>query len=166
MIPENEKAFRWVKEFDPDKTNVFLWGPCGTGKSHLISALVRRWHEKKKAVALRRVPELHRLFRKMAAHEEQDHIRRFSRRHVLALDDLGRGNLTDYWLQILCEIVENRWLSGRNGLVIASNFNLEQLADKCGEDRLTSRLACMCDVIRIGGSDWRLKKRVMRSNTL
>src|SRR5206468_3297143 len=35
LTPGNRIAFQRAKQFDPSTDNLYLWGPCGVGKTHL-----------------------------------------------------------------------------------------------------------------------------------
>lgn len=40
--PGSQVAFDATQSFNPDRDNLYLWGPCGVGKSHLAHVLARR----------------------------------------------------------------------------------------------------------------------------
>jgi len=161
-LSSNEEALDLAINFDPEKTNVFFWGCCGAGKTHLSTAIARLQAEKGIRVSRQTVAEMLRGFRALEGYVEQDKITALARVPVLIWDDLGRGHVTDFGLDILCEIVDKRLMSYRHGLIVTSNFSPEQLVKKFQDDRLVSRLVGMSKVAYLEGpkelhGDWRMK---------
>jgi len=152
--PDNQRAFMAAKDFKPTDDNLFLWGPCGVGKTHLLAALLHDYPRAKFISAI----ELSRQFRKLDPETERALLKEFREVEILAVDDIGVGRATEFSNQILYEIIEARIRWGKNGLILTTNYSPEALAEKMGDDRLASRLAGLCRVIEIKGEDWRLKK--------
>lgn len=162
MIPENEEALKIASGFDPEESNLFFWGCCGGGKTHLTTAIARRQAEKNVRVSRQTVTEFLRGFRALEGYVEQEKISVFARIPILIWDDLGRGNISDFGLDVLCEIADKRLMNFRSGLIVTSNFSPEQLVEKFQDDRLVSRLVGMCAVVHMEGpkdshGDWRMK---------
>jgi DNA replication protein DnaC len=152
--PGNRAAVAAVEAFHPDSDNLLLWGPCGTGKSHLASILGREFVG---SVIFTEPAPLLRSLRGLTPAQEQARIDELVTVPVLILDDLGIEKDTEFAISTISEIVSHRLKADRNGLVVTSNLSLEALAAKLKDDRLTSRLAGMCQVIEISGEDYRLK---------
>lgn len=155
----NQDAFDAASSFDYQTDNLYLFGACGTGKTHLACMVAREAMEKNLCAEYIQPGRLLRRVRGKTGAEEQAEIDRLAGLDVLVLDDLGAEKDTEYAIQILYEVVDGRVMSYRNGLVITSNLPLPELARKLGDDRLPSRLAGLCKVIEITGNDWRLTAR-------
>jgi DNA replication protein DnaC len=151
----SQTAFDAAKGFDPDKDNLYVWGPCGVGKSHLANAIVRRYAEDGRLVSIVIPPALTRKIRMKEPEQEQAVIDEFVHSHVFVLDDLGMGNETPFFKQTLQEILDRRIHAGRNGLVVTSKYSLDDLAVKMAEDTIPSRIAGLCQVIHVSGPDRR-----------
>src|SRR5215472_4527719 len=52
LAPGNRRAFERSKDFNPATENLYLWGACGVGKTHLASAMARRCFEETLAVTI------------------------------------------------------------------------------------------------------------------
>ena len=154
--PENLEGFKACRDFNPLAHNLFLYGSCGSGKTHLAGAAWRKRVEDGMVCEFLKHPELPRLFRQKEADEEKILLKRFSEFDVLVIDDIGVGRATEFSNQILYEILDLRINNYKNGLILTSNLPLEDFAAKVGDDRLPSRIAGMCKVIKIGGKDHRL----------
>lgn len=156
VIPENELAFTRSRAFNPDRDNLYLWGPCGVGKTHLAFAIARRFCELNRSVEFLQAPRLMRRVRMKDPVEEQQAIDRLVRADVFALDHLGIGTDSAYARQIFQEVLDGRMCAYRNGLIVTTRFSLDALATKLGDDTISSRLAGLCRVIQVGGRDHRL----------
>jgi DNA replication protein DnaC len=159
VTPGNRLAYERAFHFDPATENLYLWGPCGVGKTHLAYAVARRCIEETLAVTLVRPGQLSRKTRMKDPEQEQAAIDELVSADALLLDDLGMGPDTAYSRQILQEILDGRDFQDRAGLVITSKYSLSDLACKMNDDTIASRLAGMCSVIEIRGSDGRLANR-------
>mgnify|MGYP001619277497 FL=1 len=131
--------------------NLFLWGTAGTGKTHLATAIIRE-HD---GVVIK--PQ--RIYRDCRGikdgEEEQAAIDRFINIPFMVLDDLGVDRKTDFSFSTLYEVIDGRDMSEMKGLIVTSNLSLTALAERLGDDRISSRLAGMCKVIEITGKDMR-----------
>jgi DNA replication protein DnaC len=138
-------------------TSVFLHGPVGTGKTHQAWAWWRRWYESQEehqdwaraSVQFYTAPDLF------------DQIRRSYRdepfvlgRSLLVIDDLGAERATDWVLEQVQRIIDERW---RNcwPMFVTSNYTLSQIGERIGE-RVASRLAGACEVFELAGEDRRM----------
>lgn len=147
----NRAAYAAAVGFDPSKDNLYLSGPTGTGKTHLAVIALRRFSN---PGILVKTPYIMRAIRGCdSAREEQDLIDYYAGLHALAIDDLGVAKDTPFALSILYEIVDARYMDNRGGLIITSNFGLDMLAEKMGDDRIPSRLNAMCKRFSFAGKE-------------
>ena len=159
VAPGNRLAYEKARRFDPSTENLYFWGPCGVGKTHLAYAIARCCIEERLSATLLRASQLSRKVRMKDPEQEQAAIDSFVSAEILVLDDLGSATDTSYARQILQEVLDGREFKERGGLVITSKYSLGALAQKLGDDTLPSRLAGMCRVVEIKGTDQRLLRR-------
>lgn len=152
--PDNVAALDTCRAFDPSKASLYLWGPAGSGKTHLAGAIVRD----SEGGEIIKATSLVRWFRLRDPREEEREIERLSSVPVLVVDDLGVQKDSEHALAILYEILDRRDMNMRHGLIITSNLPLDMLAKKMGDDRITSRIAGMCRIVKVGGEDYRLRR--------
>jgi DNA replication protein DnaC len=132
-------------------------GDVGTGKTSLAMLISKAAVEAGRSVAIYSVPQL--LADIKATYEDGSGnsylglFRRLSRVDLLHLDDLGAEKRTEWVLEQLYAIVNERWQEERS-IVATTNLKKEQLREQVGE-RTVSRLSEMCDTIPIMGRDLR-----------
>jgi DNA replication protein DnaC len=158
VTPENRLAYERSVNFNPTTENLYLWGPCGVGKTHLAHAIARLCLKETLSVAILLAHQLSRKVRMKDPDKEQEAIDQYLRADVLILDGLGAGPDTPFSRQLLQEILDGRDFSDRRGLVVTSKYSLNQLAVKHADDSIPSRLAGLCQVVVVKGRDHRLLK--------
>jgi DNA replication protein DnaC len=156
VTSKNRLAFERAKAFNPPSGNLYLWGACGVGKTHLACAIARHGFEQHQSVVILRPGQAVRKVRMREPHEEQAILDQWVQAKVIILDDFGSGTDTVYSRQILQEVLDLRDFQDRGGMVVTSKYSLADLARKLGDDTIPSRLGGMCRVIEVRGPDRRL----------
>jgi DNA replication protein DnaC len=87
---------------------------------------------------------------------EADIINKYTEVNFLILDDFGAEKASDWSLQILYIIIDRRYGELKK-TIITSNLSLDELAARL-DDRITSRIAGMCEIVKLTGKDRRLIK--------
>lgn len=142
---------------------LYIEGPTGTGKTHQLAALARTMFDELGGQVV--WYDAQDLFDRMR--ESFDDRSRYPRDahtvRALLIDDLGDENPTKFVATKLSKIVNDRY-SHELVLVVTSNYSPGELAarlvttdgDPAWGKRVASRLAEMCDVVKLGGRDRRL----------
>jgi DNA replication protein DnaC len=138
---------------------LWLMGDVGTGKTTLAMLVSRHALEAGRTVAIYSVPRLlARIRRTYDADSRDDSYLSFFERltsvDLLHLDDLGAEKSSDWVLEQLYAIVDERYEAER-GIVITTNLEPGDLAKQIGE-RTVSRLVEICgDPLPLRGTDLR-----------
>ena len=85
---------------------------------------------------------------------ESDIIERYSDIDILYLDDLGTEKPSDWAIQVLYLLIDRRY-SEMKRTIISSNLSLNEISDRL-DDRISSRIAGMCEIIKMTGKDRRI----------
>jgi DNA replication protein DnaC len=160
-----------VNHYPAVDVGLLFLGPCGVGKTHLATAIIRE-------LAHKGVPCLFYDFRDLLK-EIQDSYNPISQMtemkvlepvydaEVLVLDELGASKPTDWVRDTMTQIINTRY-NDKKLTIFTSNYlddpqdpNEETLTDRVGV-RLRSRLHEMCKVVLVKGDDYRLKLNVSR----
>ena len=153
-----KNAFNLCKAFaDKPCGSLFIYGGCGTGKTHLAIAIGRELVLQGKKVHFTCTPGLLYSIRKSFSenYPESDCIERYVWFHCLVLDDLGIEKSSTWAKQTIDYIVYERDNKLRP-MVITSNLSLDEIA--IVSPRIASRLAAGI-VIKLCGEDYRQKRQ-------
>jgi DNA replication protein DnaC len=159
-------VLRHVREFtgridENIDTGQGLWffGDVGTGKTSLAMLVSKTAIEAGRSVAVYSVPRLLAEIKETYDRDSGDSYMQLFRRlcsvDLLHLDDLGAERSTEWVLEQLYSIVNERWQNQRS-IVVTTNLGLDALRDQLGT-RTVSRLSETCgDPIPIMGPDLRV----------
>ncbi|MCK6503011.1 ATP-binding protein [Myxococcota bacterium] len=170
----------WIEGWRPQAgestgpRGLVLHGPVGRGKTHLLVGILRELVFERGAIA--RFVEFSRLLGMLKegysrGQGDSELLTELSEVPVLAIDELGKGRLTDWELAIIDEIISRRYNAMRCTLATTNyepkeatgvrDVNLavvdgarQSLGDRVG-DRVFSRLREMCGFVWVGGIDMR-----------
>jgi DNA replication protein DnaC len=140
--------------------SIWFSGDVGTGKTSLAMLVSRAAEQKGRSVAIypvtRLLAEIKDTYDSETGSSYMSLFRRLCSVDLLHLDDLGAEKRTDWVLEQLYSIVNERWQDERS-IVLTTNIGLGELRDAIGE-RTVSRLVEMCGdrIIPIMGPDLRL----------
>lgn len=158
------KIARWFIAKKPQKS-LYFYGECGTGKTFLASLIAKDFILDFRDVIFGDVPSLLEEIKRTFGDPKKDGgaiLDHYCECDLLVLDDLGAGQVTDWSVGIIYEIVNSRY-SADKPTIITSNFDLDGLAqrfstgDAYSAKRITSRLSEMCYQGFLGTVDRRRK---------
>lgn len=155
VTQRTEAVLAAAKAFDFRTDNLFLHGPTGSGKSHLAAIAARRILSSRNwqgALETIKPMELSRRLRACdGSAQEEEVLERLIALPVLVIDDLGVAKDTEFLLSAVYEVIDGRYQASRGGLIITSNLSLGEIAQKFGDDRVSSRLAQVAKVFNLTG---------------
>jgi DNA replication protein DnaC len=149
---------------------LWLYGSSGTGKTTLAMLVSRTALEAGRSVAIYSLPKLLARIRRTFDAEtgEQSYSDLFERLatvDLLHIDDLGAENRTEWVLEQLYALVNERYESQRS-LVVTTNLEEHELESQIGE-RVVSRLVEMCgDPLPLFDEDRRMRVSVDVASSL
>ena len=136
----------------------YLYGPPGTGKTWAAACAVRaavlRGRPARLVAASRLLDEI----REGYDGGDRDAASRAASTWLLALDDLGAERETEWAVERLTRLVDDRTAAGLP-TIVTSNYRLGQLRDRIGGvdgARIASRLGGACELVEMAGQDRRL----------
>jgi DNA replication protein DnaC len=158
------EARRFIEELD-DRLDagrgLWLFGDTGTGKTTLAMLVSKAALEAGRSVAIYSLPKLlARIRRTYESEPGGDSYLSFFERltsvDLLHIDDLGAEKRSDWVLEQLYALINERYEAQRSVLV-TTNLSHERLEEQIGA-RTVSRLAQICDEVPLFGDDRRYGK--------
>jgi len=156
-----------VDQYPNVDVGLLFLGPCGVGKTHLATAIIRDLALDKGISCLfydfrDLLKEIQDSYNPISQTTELKVLEPVYDAEVLVLDELGASKPTDWVRDTMTQIINTRY-NDRKLTVITSNYldepqqsDEETLTDRVGV-RLRSRLHEMCKVVLVKGDDYRLK---------
>ena len=140
---------------------LWLFGDVGTGKTSLAMLVSKAALEAGRSVAIYSLPRLLSDIKETYEdRSESSYMQLFERVvgvDLLHIDDLGAEKRTDWVLEQLYSIINERWQEQRSIIVTTNLFDVDELRQQIGP-RTVSRLHEMCDLIPIMGRDRRMQQ--------
>jgi DNA replication protein DnaC len=142
---------------------LWFYGDVGTGKTSLAMLVSGAAERAGRSIAVYSVPRLLTAIRSTygegANSSYSELFDRLCEVDLLQLDDVGAERQTEWVLEQLYAIVNERWQSERAVVVTSNLSELDDLRAQIGA-RTVSRLAEMCEVIPVMGRDLRMSARL------
>ena len=155
-----DAAIRDMRQwYDSEDTSwIYLAGKVGTGKTLAACTLARQWLIDRGRVRFIRARDF---FSQLAEAEFGRggglSIKSLSWFQVLVIDDLGSEKPSDYTRSRLLALLEARHDHDVR-TIITSNYMLNKLAERMGDDRVPSRLAQWCQIVTLKTTDYRIEE--------
>ena len=160
----NRKTYDFCKNYTLQKKfdiGLFLFGPCGVGKTHLAISVIREMLLNNRNVFFISTPnllfQLRKTFSTSVTTTDEEQLRKYLSYSFLVLDDLGTEKWSEWVQQTLDHIVYQRDAHAMPA-IITSNLALNQIQSRYG-DRIVSRITGMSHVLKLTGADHRLAQR-------
>ncbi|WP_234447153.1 ATP-binding protein [Virgibacillus salexigens] len=148
-----EKALAYIQSFD-GKQNLLFTGNYGTGKSHLSVSITKKLMEQGYKCLFLSLPKLLTKIKQTYNTKgvtEDELLEEIRRVDLLALDDIGAEQQTDWTTSKLFEILDDR--TGK-ATIYTTNLTSAALKEHMNE-RNFSRMMDNTNVIVMNGSDYR-----------
>lgn len=157
--PSVQMAKRYVenwKKVKAENLGLLLWGDVGTGKSFLAACIANALLEKGVPVLMTNFSKILNQMGAMYPDERYRYIASFNRFSLLIIDDLGIERNTEYALEQVYAVIDERYKTGLP-LIITTNLTISQLRnpEDVAHARIYSRVLEMCTPVHVPGYDRR-----------
>jgi DNA replication protein DnaC len=140
---------------------LWLFGDVGTGKTSLAMLVSKAALDAGRSVAIYSMPRLLSDIKETYEDSsERSYMELFERLvgvDLLHIDDLGAEKRTEWVLEQVYSIINERWQEQRSIIVTTNLIDVDELREQIGP-RTVSRLHEMCDLIPIMGRDRRMQQ--------
>ena len=160
--PGNERAFRTARsyayKFDTmlqENQGLIFYGPVGTGKSFTAACIANELMDRNISVIMTSFVKILQNIQGPDC-DEARYIAMLNSAKLLILDDLGIERSTEYALEQVYAVIDERYKSGLP-VIITTNLKIAEIRNP--QDvvyaRIYSRILEMCTPVRISGEDRR-----------
>ena len=140
---------------------LWLFGDVGTGKTSLAMLVSKSALEAGRSVAIYSMPRLlsdiKETYEERSDRSYMQLFERLAAVDLLHIDDLGAEKRTEWVLEQLYSIINERWQEQKSVMVTTNLIDVDELRNQIGP-RTVSRLHEMCDLIPIMGRDRRMRQ--------
>jgi DNA replication protein DnaC len=140
---------------------LWMFGDVGTGKTSLAMLVSKAALEAGRSVAIYSMPRLladiKETYEDRSEHSYMQLFDRLVGVDLLHIDDLGAEKRTEWVLEQVYSIINERWQEQRSIVVTTNLIDVDDLRDQIGP-RTVSRLHEMCELIPIMGRDRRMQQ--------
>lgn len=164
----NKVSVAWAKKL----TSLYLCGSPGTGKTFLAAIMAQELLRQGKSVIFGDVPtlldQLKGTFDSDSDSTLDELMKMLAEVDVLILDDLGTETPTDWAVERLYLIINNRYTAGKT-LIVTSNYAPDDAQERLNNpkgksrsvtgSRIISRIKEMCRLCYLAGADRRERKK-------
>lgn len=154
-------AHKYVDNFPEMKKRgkgMLLYGPVGTGKTHAAACIANELINQGRPCLVTNFARITNTLQGMFD-GKQRYLDDFNRLDLLVIDDLAAERDTSYMNEMIFNIIDSRYRSGKP-LIVTSNLTQAELTAPTSVDkeRIYSRLLEMCVPVEVKGADRRGKK--------
>ena len=158
-------AKRYVNQWEQVKEKnlgLLFWGDVGTGKSFLAACTANALLSQGVTVMMTNFPRVLTRMGDLQFGERSEYIASFSKFDLLVIDDLGVERSSEYTLEQIYAVIDERYKSNLP-LIVTTNLTPKQLgsAHDVAHARIYSRILEMCTPVLLQGAD---RRRAISSN--
>lgn len=160
MMPDfTPRLKRDLEDLDPPKLpelgSYFVYGHVHTGKTvwaafMMLEAEKQNWlRAGNDTILFFKTAEILNDIKRCYDNPDRDegaYMDQLTSAEFLVLDDFGSERPTDWVLGLLYLLIDRRYENMKT-TIFTSNHSLEEIAEKFGDDRITSRIERMCKII-------------------
>lgn len=171
VTPENQKqiklARRYVDKFSElyeKNQGLLFYGDVGTGKTHIACCIGNALMEKLVSVFATSFVKILQKSKGFKSTDDEDaYIAKMNSARLLILDDLGAERGTDYALEIVYNIIDTRYRSGKP-MIVTTNLTMNEMQEEndIRLHRIYDRIFEVCFPVEFRGKSLRMKKAAKR----
>lgn len=161
-LPQLVSARRYVVSWPERKANndgLLLWGDIGTGKTFYAACIANALIEQGVSVLMTNFAKILNRLSGMYSEDKNVFVESLMRYSLLIIDDLGIERKTDYAMEQVYNIIDERYKT-RLPLIVTTNLSLTTLMnpEDTAHKRIYDRVLAMCIPVSFTGANHRKKE--------
>lgn len=159
---KSDLAMRYVSKWNQlyrENVGLLFYGNTGNGKTFTAACIANALIDKKVPVLMTSFSKIIKQITGMRAEDKIEYINSINRYDLLILDDLGAERESQYALEIVYDVVDSRYKSGKP-MIITTNLTMAEMKNPISMDyqRIYDRILEMCMQIHFDGESRRKDK--------
>lgn len=166
----NERHLKVAKKYCIEFSKMYernqgllFWGTVGTGKSYTAACIANYLLEANTSVVITSFVRILQEMQGFDREREETFTNKLNSVKLLIIDDLGAERSTDYALEKVYGIIDNRYRA-KKPLILTTNLTLRQMqeATDIRYARIYDRIFEMCYPMEFSGVSWRKREAAQR----
>jgi len=166
----NERHLKVAKKYCIEFSKMYernqgllFWGTVGTGKSYTAACIANYLLEANTSVIMTSFVRILQEMQGFDREREESFTNKLNSVKLLIIDDLGAERSTDYALEKVYGIIDNRYRA-KKPLILTTNLTLQQMqeATDIRYARIYDRIFEMCYPMEFSGVSWRKREAAQR----
>ena len=166
----NERHLKVAKKYCIEFSKMYernqgllFWGTVGTGKSYTAACIANYLLEANTSVVMTSFVRILQEMQGFDREREETFTNKLNSVKLLIIDDLGAERSTDYALEKVYGIIDNRYRA-KKPLILTTNLTLQQMqeATDIRYARIYDRIFEMCYPMEFSGVSWRKREAAQR----
>lgn len=166
----NERHLKVAKKYCIEFSKMYernqgllFWGMVGTGKSYTAACIANYLLEANTSVVMTSFVRILQEMQGFDREREETFTNKLNSVKLLIIDDLGAERSTDYALEKVYGIIDNRYRA-KKPLILTTNLTLQQMqeATDIRYARIYDRIFEMCYPMEFSGVSWRKREAAQR----
>ena len=158
-LPQIRSARKYVETWKERKANndgLLLWGGVGTGKTFYAACIANALIEQGVSVLMTNFSKILNQLSGLYSAEKNEFIESLMRYSLLIIDDFGIERSTEYALEQVFNIIDERYKTNLP-LIVTTNLSLNTLKDPADitHQRIYDRVLAMCIPVSFQGNNHR-----------
>jgi DNA replication protein DnaC len=159
---KSDLARRYVSKWNQlyaENVGLLFYGNTGNGKTFTAACIANALIDMKVPVLMTSFSKIIKQITGMRAEDKIDYLNSINRYDLLILDDLGAERESKYALEIVYDVVDSRYKSGKP-MIITTNLTMAEMKNPINMDyqRIYDRILEMCMQIHFEGESRRKDK--------
>ena len=159
---KSDLARRYVSKWNQlykENVGLLFYGNTGNGKTFTAACIANALIDMKVPVLMTSFSKIIKQITGMRAEDKIEYINSINRYDLLILDDLGAERESQYALEIVYDVVDSRYKSGKP-MIITTNLTMAEMKNPISMDyqRIYDRILEMCMQIHFDGESRRKDK--------